>query len=78
MRTTIEIKPDHRARVLKLAAQRGEKGFSAVVSEALERYFKAESAQVEAIGLALELKGCMSGKAAALSSKTRKIRSNWR
>jgi hypothetical protein len=26
MRTTIEIKPQHRARILELAAHRGEKG----------------------------------------------------
>ena len=31
MRTTIEMKPEHRARVLELAASRGEKGFSTVL-----------------------------------------------
>jgi hypothetical protein len=36
MRTTIEIKPEHRARILELAATRGDKGFSTVVAEALE------------------------------------------
>jgi hypothetical protein len=36
MRTTIEMKPEHRAKLLELAAHRGAKGFSQLVSEALE------------------------------------------
>ena len=28
MRTTIELKPEHRAKLLELAARRGEKGFT--------------------------------------------------
>jgi hypothetical protein len=43
MRTTIEMKPQHRARVLALAAQRGEKGFSAVAAEALELYLETNA-----------------------------------
>jgi len=38
VRTTIEIKPGHRARLLEVAARRGEKGFSSVIAEALESY----------------------------------------
>lgn len=34
MRTTIEIKPEHRAKLLELAARRGAKGFSELVDEA--------------------------------------------
>jgi hypothetical protein len=33
MRTTIEITPVHRARLLELAARRGVKGFSHLVNE---------------------------------------------
>jgi predicted DNA-binding protein len=40
MRTTIEIPDDQRARLLELAARRGEKGFSALVREALELYLR--------------------------------------
>ncbi len=43
VRTTIELKPEHRARVVELAAKRGEKGFSTVVAEALELYLEAQS-----------------------------------
>jgi predicted transcriptional regulator len=79
MRTTIEMKPEHRARILELAANRGEKGFSSVVAEALEVYLEAQSNRVHAIEGALALKGSMrEPEAASLSSRTQGIRANWR
>jgi predicted transcriptional regulator len=79
MRTTIEIKADHRARLLELAANRGEKGFSAVVAEALELYLEAQKGRTSAIRNALDLKGSMDEtEAATLLAQTRKIRANWR
>jgi hypothetical protein len=38
MRTTIELDDVHRAALLRLAAERGEKGFSRLVGEAVEAY----------------------------------------
>ena len=38
MRTTIEMDDKHRAALLELAARRGEKGFSALVGEAIDAY----------------------------------------
>ena len=35
MRTTIEMKPEHRAKLFELAARRGAKGFSGLVAEAV-------------------------------------------
>ena len=79
MRTTIEMKPEHRARVLELAANRGEKGFSTVVAEALEQYLDAQNRRADAIQSALALKGCMrETEAEGLLIRTRKIRANWR
>ena len=79
MRTTIEMKPEHRARILELAANRGEKGFSNVVAEALELYLEAESGRANAIQGALALKGSMrETEAAGLMARTRKIRADWR
>jgi hypothetical protein len=79
VRTTIEMKPEHRARVLELAATRGEKGFSSVVAEALELFLQSQSHRAEAIGAALALKGSLREREAAeLSAQTRKIRANWR
>ena len=45
MRTTIEIKPEHRAKLLELAARRGQKGFSHLIAEALEAFLRAETGQ---------------------------------
>ena len=79
MRTTIEIKPEHRARLLELAANRGEKGFSTVVAEALELYLEAQSGRMNAIETALALKGSMrETEAAGLLARTQRIRADWR
>jgi predicted transcriptional regulator len=79
MRTTIEMKPEHRARILELAATRGEKGFSTVVAEALELYIKAQNARKIAIRKALALKGSISdADAAGLRARAEEIRANWR
>ena len=79
MRTTIEMKPEHRARVLELAASRGEKGFSAIVAEALELYLDAQRGRADAIQTALSLKGSINKtEASVLSAETRKAHSNWR
>ena len=79
VRTTIEIKPEHRVRLLELAASRGEKGFSTVVAEALELYLDAQSGRKNAIQSALALKGSMSEKeATSLLTRTEKIRATWR
>ena len=73
------MKPEHRARLLELAANRGEKGFSTVVAEALEFYIEAQSNRKSAIRKALALKGSMSEKEAAiLLAQTQKLRENWR
>lgn len=79
MRTTIEMKPEHRARIIELANARGDKGLSAVVGEALEMYLQAHIGRRDAIRKALGLKGSMRAKdAAGLLSRTRKVRANWR
>jgi hypothetical protein len=79
MRTTIEMKPEHRARILELAANRGEKGFSTVVAEAVELYLKVQSERKSAIRSALALKGSMKEPDAVdLLTRTRSMRENWR
>ncbi len=79
MRTTIEMKPEHRARILELAATRGEKGFSTVISEALELYLESQKSRSHAIECALALKGSFSEpEAADLLAETQNLRSHWR
>lgn len=79
MRTTIEIKDEHRARLLQIAARRGEKGFSHVVNEALERYFEQLGDRAELTRKALETLGTLDGQAAdQLEREVRKLRKSWR
>lgn len=79
MRTTIEIDDVHRAELLRLAAQRREKGFSGLVREALDLYIKHNRAREEAIEKALEVKGSFSdAEATKLEESIRKVRSVWR
>ena len=40
MRTTIELKDESRARLLDMAARRGEKGFSTIIGEAVDLYLR--------------------------------------
>jgi predicted DNA-binding protein len=51
-RTTVEITEEQRRRLIALATERGERGFSRIVQEALERYLADVSSQVEARQLA--------------------------
>jgi hypothetical protein len=79
MRTTIEMKPDHRAKLLKLAAHRGAKGFSELVSEALDAYLRAEADREAQRKRAVLLKGAMpSPEARALRETARALRKSWR
>lgn len=79
MRTTVELSDAVRARLLELAARRGERGFSALVEEALERYLEDEERrrrQAEhakaAIGTLSELEG------EELEASVRTLRERWR
>lgn len=79
MRTTIEIKPEHRAKLLELAAHRGQKGFSQLVAEALEAFLRAQAGQGEARKRARTLGGALASREAkALRAVTTEIRASWR
>ncbi len=79
VRTTVEIDDAQRAELLKLAAQRGEKGFSSVIREALELYIRQHRAKKEVVAQALELEGSFSDdEADALEASVRKLRGAWR
>lgn len=79
MRTTVEIDDAQRAELLKLAAQRGEKGFSSVIREALELYIRQHRAKREVVARALELEGTFSeDEADELEASARRLRERWR
>ncbi len=79
MRTTIEISPEHRARLMELAARRGEKGFSKLVQQALDAYLRSQTGEEEKRRRALMLKGALdSREAERLRETMREIRESWR
>lgn len=79
MRTTIEMKPEHRARLLELAARRGLKGFSKLIGEALDAYLSAQAGNTAKRKRASLLQGALSSKEAqTLRDVTAQIRGSWR
>jgi hypothetical protein len=79
VRTTIELKDEHRARLLELAARRGQKGFSDVLAEAVETYLESLSRDDEKRQAALQLRGSLTEREAdELRRATRSLRESWR
>ena len=79
MRTTIELDDAHRAKLLELAARRGEKGFSRVISDALDAYWKSLRSPNGIRREVLKLRGSLSKKdAEGLRAATSEIRRSWR
>ncbi len=79
MRTTIEISEEHRAQLLKLAARRGEKGFSNLVQEALDSFLEAQSRADDKRRRALLLRGALDEREAKqLRAQAADLRGSWR
>jgi hypothetical protein len=79
VRTTIELKDEHRAKLLELAARRGLKGFSDVLAEAIEVYLRSQSRDDEKRQAALGLRGSLTEQEGEeLRQATRSLRESWR
>ena len=79
MRTTIEMKREHRAQLLEIAARRGEKGFSNVIAEAIEEYLVGSSEREREREAAQALRGVLAAEEADdLERAARSIRESWR
>jgi hypothetical protein len=79
VRTTVEIDDSQRAELLKLAAQRGERGFSAIVREALDFYIERHRGKRKVVAQALKLRGSFSdNEADELQASVRQLRERWR
>jgi hypothetical protein len=78
VRTTIELSERHRARLARLAADKGERGFSRFIAEALDSYLQTHGLADERDG-ARRLRGVLDETAAReLEGRVRAIRENWR
>jgi hypothetical protein len=79
MRTTIELRPEHRARLLELSARRGEKGFSSVIAEAIDTYLVTSAAAERRNRRALQQRGRLNAREAEeLRRAVSRIREQWR
>ena len=79
MRTTIELPDSLRARLLHLAASRGEKGFSNLVREAVESYLAGLGNREEGRRRAAEVLGTVpDADADRLEESVRRLRERWR
>ena len=79
MRTTIEIRDDQRARLLEIAARRGEKGFSGLIQEAVDRYLEDLVAHEDRVREALAMIGALDeDEANHLEDAVRQLRGSWR
>jgi predicted transcriptional regulator len=61
MRTTIDLPDEQRAKLLELAAKRGEKGFSVLVQEAVAAYLAQHASGGDRVKRALALRGSLRG-----------------
>ena len=81
MRTTVEIDDELRAKLIALAAARGEKGFSHILNEAVRNYvegIESEDREERRRRMAA-LYGSISEEAAErMHATVRELRENWR
>jgi len=79
MRTTIELKPEHRSRLIAIAAKGGEKGFSSVLNEAVESCLSEQAERDARRQRALRLRGILKHEeAAVLQKNAAALRASWR
>jgi len=79
MRTTIELSDDLRSRLLAMAARRGDKGFSHLVQEAVERYLTEEEERLARTREAVDAIGSLSEEQAErMRESIRTLRATWR
>ena len=78
MRTTIELKKEHRALLHAIAAQRGWRGYSRLVEEAIELYLQHQAGAQEARRALLERKGAWSSTDTdRMRATITKLREEW-
>ena len=69
MRTTVEITEEQRQALAKLAAERGERGFSRFVQDALDKYLHEQTTKSEKAKNALAALDSFTGKEADTMEK---------
>ncbi len=81
MRTTVELTPENHTALRELAARRGEKGYSRIVNDAIDRYVHADTQERRARAIAAleSSQGIISDEEGEeLQANIRKWRESWR
>jgi predicted transcriptional regulator len=79
MRTTIELKDEHRARLLEMAARQGKKGFSDLIGEAIEAFLTRIEERGETVERALAARGSLGEREGVeLGIRAQGARDRWR
>ena len=79
MRTTIEISDRHRSILLSLAAQKGLRGYSGIIQEALDYYIEHQTRSADAKRDILKMKGSWKAEEIKkIRSKLTELRENWK
>ncbi|MBI4704655.1 MAG: hypothetical protein HY744_26425 [Deltaproteobacteria bacterium] len=78
VRTTVVLGERERAALVALAAERGQRGFSALVQEAVQAYLDRQGRSGDAIERLLALRGSVGGQAGArLARSAAQARRSW-
>lgn len=78
MRTTLELDDELRARLVELAAERGEKGYSSLVNEALREYLAREEQRQNMLDEVMSLRGSLDeAQAEQLRERVESAWENW-
>lgn len=79
MRTTVELSDEVRAKLLEMAARRGERGFSALVEEAVARFLEEDEERRRAALRARSVLGTLNeDDANDLEASVHRLRERWR
>ena len=79
MRTTIELDDRVRQALIKRAAERGDKGYSKIINEALAEYLDVNSDELNRRSMGIRrMKGAISDETARrLHESVREVREQW-
>ncbi|MBN1906701.1 MAG: hypothetical protein JW927_16580 [Deltaproteobacteria bacterium] len=78
IRTTIEISDNHRSSLLSIAAQKGLRGYSKIIEDALEHYIKEQGKNIELKNNILAMKGSWRNEAEEIKANIKELRKNWK
>jgi predicted transcriptional regulator len=79
MRTTIELSDRHRGILHALSSERGLRGYSRIIEEAIDFYIKEKALKDNTVQELLQLKGSWSTEEGErIKAKLKEVREDWR